>query len=244
MSIRIEKMIPAIRTQSLLRILDTFTKDKWLILNIKASASRYDFTKESQNTLDELGVNWHLNVPHSVFNLNYGAQFDDEGNLANPLDALAQRRIRDILEQVDKDTGDAAVTFVKVLLTNSEIQNYLKSEDDQFSLNFMAEEPHGLKDRNAFENLPFNKDLLKFSGFKIRIINCKYMVTRISELADKKSKIEYIIYWPTTSFRSLQTDNHVAMLVRQELDDVEPIGALKTYVEGTKRDVPELLDVM
>lgn len=241
MSIRIEKMIPAIRTQSLLRILDTLTRPEWIILNIKASASRHDFNKDDERSLKELGVSWHKNVPHSRFNLDYRAEFD-QGTLVNPLDPLAQKRIRDILDQVDVDTGDAAVTFVKVLLTNPRIQEYLNSEDDQYSLHFLAEEPHGEKDYNSFNELPFNKDLLKFSRFKVRMMNCKYMVTRISELADKKSKIQYIIYWPSTSFRSLKTENRTARLVRSSLDEKDPIGALKIYVEGTKR-FAELLEV-
>ncbi len=234
------KYVASLTTNSLKEILNLFPYDenesKFCITKLRAKASKGE--KETPLIEDpSLGIEGYLDKRKDAFYMDYNVKFNDNGKIQNPINRVAINKIIGDLSKLGLD--DAAVDEVQLMIKDRELGKVAGIDEDLFSLTLISDPVDGDLDRGKVKEHQVNKDLVKQSGFKYRILHCKKLIDRKQELTKSKSEQHPYIQWEGDTFYSLRSKISVVQKVR---DYFKPYSLIKTYGAGTE-DTLVLLDV-
>jgi len=235
-----KKYVASLTTNSLKEILNLFPHHKenmkFLITKLHASASRGE--KETPLIEDpELGITGYLDKRRDAFYMDYNIHFDDNGKAENPID---QGSINKIISSLNKlGLEDAAVEELQIMIKDKELGEVAGINEELFTMKLISDPVDSDLDRNKVKEHQINKDLVKESGFKYRILHCKHLIDRKQELTKSKSEQRPYIQWEGDTFYSLRTNPSVVQKIREYF---QPYSLIKIYGAG-QEDTLVLLDV-
>lgn len=227
--------VPSITTTSLREILNLFKMTgepfSYCITKIRARSSnmeKMEPTIENQ----EYGIKGYLNRRHDIFNMDYEIEWDPEGKPKNPIDnngiTVIEKAMRDLKME------DATVDYLRVLIRDPEIGKLAGVDQELFHVTLKSDPVSGDLDRAKVKEHPINEALIKYSGFKYRILHTREVVDRRSELTMPKSQLvnqqKYIFYWAGTTVYSLRSPLKIAQRLREHYGNFR---LLKTFGPGT-----------
>lgn len=219
--------VACITTNSLREVLDLFKMDDqefpYGITRINASASDIEDPEPTYNN-KELGINVLIGKKTNSFNIRYLIDFDDDGNVKNPIDEFGKR---EILKSLDiSGCEDASVSLVNVIVKDQEIGNYSEINEDLFHLTIVSDPIDDSKDRAMVREHHVNESLIKYNSFKYRILHCREAIDRKQELTKPKSRQKYIVYWRGNTALSLNSPIKLAQRIKSHFGKY---GLLKQY---------------
>lgn len=235
-----KKYVAALTTSSLKEILNLFPYDsdnmKFLITKLRASSSKGE--KETPMMEDpSLGITGYLDKRKDAFYMDYNATFDDNGKIENPINREAIRKIISNLGKLGLE--DAATEEVQLMIKDKDLGKATGSIEDLFSLTLISDPVDGDMDKKKVQEHQVNKDLVKQSGFKYRILHCKRLIDRKQELTKSKHEQQPFIRWEGDTFYSLRSQPSVVQKVKEYF---QPYSLIKVYGAG-QEDTLVLLDV-
>lgn len=235
-----KKYVAALTTNSLKEILNLFPYDlenmKFLITKIRASASKGE--KDTPMIEDpSLGITGYLDKRKDAFYMDYNATFDDDGKIKNPINRAAINKIISDLGKLGLE--DAAVDEVQLMINDKTLGAVAGNNEELFSMILVSDPVDGDMDRKKVQEHQVNKDLVKQSGFKYRILHCKRLIDRKQELTKSKHQQSPFIEWEGDTFYSLRTQPSVVQKVKEYF---KPYSLMKVYGAG-QEDTLILLDV-
>jgi len=235
-----KKYVASLTTNSLKEILQLFPYEdensKFCITKLRARASKGE--KDTPIIEDPaLGIVGYLDKRIDVFNMDYVTKYDGNGKIRNPIDRVAIDKIMTNMHRLGLE--DAAVEEVHIMIKDRELGKVAGVEEELFSMILISDPVDGDLDRKKVLEHPVNKELVKQSGFKYRILHCKRLIDRRQELTKPKSQQRPYIQWEGDTFYSLRTDPSIVQKVR---DYFKPYHLIKVYGAG-QEDTLVLLDV-
>ena len=236
-----EHRVACITTISLKEILKLFPMQgepfKYCITSIRAHASS---SQSSEPLIDDkdYGILGIIDKRSDSFSLDYTLKFDDDGNPINPLDKDGIKRVITALHKVGFE--DAAVEYITVLLRDSKIGELAEIDEELFHLTLTSDPVDGDADRKIIKEHKVNEDLIKYYGFKYRILHCRRLIGRKEELTKSKSEQKPIVEWRGNTLASLKSPIKIAQRLSRE--HFKPYNLIKTYGVG-KEDRLILLGV-
>lgn len=213
-----EHRVACLTTNSLKEILKLFPKEgeNWIYLITRLKARASNLQADTPLVDDETyGITGYLDRRSDSFDMDYELKFDEDGNPINPIDRAAIRTIEDDMRKVGIE--DAAVEYLWVLLRDPQIKELTGAPEDLFHFYIQSDPVDGDVDREKITEHAVNEALIKECGFKYRILHCRRLIDRRSELTLPKSQLtpKYIILWTGETVYSLRSP----IVVAQHLKD-------------------------
>lgn len=236
--------VPSITTTSLRELLKLFKMTgesfTYCITKVRASSSNMEKMDPAIKN-EKYGIQGYLGRRHDAFYIDYEVKWDDNGKPGNPIDNNGIMVIEDAMRKIAIE--DAAVEYLQVLIRDPEIGRLVGIKEELFHVTLTSDPVSGDLDRNAVKEHAVNEALIKYSGFKYRIMHTREVVDRRSELTLSKSKLvsqqKQIYYWAGITVHSLKSPIKVAQRLREHYGD---FGLIKTFGPGTS-DILVLLGV-
>ena len=234
------KYVASVTTNSLKEILQLFPytgeNSKFTITKLKARSSKGE---KGTPLIDDpaLGIVGYLDKRSDAFYMDYLIKFDDNGKILNHIDRTAIDNIISNLHRLGLE--DAAVDEIQIMVKDKELGEVAGVDEDLFTMTLISDPVDGDLDRNKVKEHPINKELVKQSGFKYRILHCKRLIDRKQELTKPKSQQQPFVQWEGDTFYSLRTMPNVVQKIR---DYFRPYNLIKHYTAG-QEDTLVLLDV-
>lgn len=235
-----KKYVATLTTNSLKEILKLFPYDeenpKFTITKLRARASKGE--KDTPLIDDPVfGIIGYLDKRSDSFHMDYIVKFDDNGKNQNPVDRTAIDSILNNLHRLGLE--DAAVEEIHIMIRDKELGNAAGIDEELFSMALISDPVDSDLDRQKVQEHQVNKNLVKESGFKYRILHCKWLIDRKQELTKPKSQQIPMVQWEGDTFYSLRSSVKVVQKVR---DYFRPYNLIKAYGAG-QEDTLILLDV-
>jgi len=208
--------VVCLTTVSLVEILNLYTQPDYWITWLDAKASNIDMEGSLDITIKELGFEGQSGIEMNSFMLNYRADFDENGNMRNPLDKSNRMKLESAKKQLD--IHDAAVSQVRVLLRDPEIGEIAPPEsgngEDLWHMKLLSKPVESGKDRELLMNHPVNQELVREYKFQHRLLHLLEMIDRKQELTVPKTQRKPLIHWYGTTSGSLNSKKTFARYMK------------------------------
>lgn len=227
-------------TPSLKEILKTFGEN---ILVLRARGERQIETKK--NKLKDLGIMFSSLKNNSCV-MNYDRKHHDN------LTKAEIKRIYNLLD--DYDIVDCAVEYLKIQIKDEELRKiideiYRTKYDfpvlsNVFHAEFKLEKCESEIDKEKWEDIPYNRDVLLRNGFKKSLLHCYKLIDdgQIYNLRKQAQKVYYINWEPSKKSVRIEDLKSPIEIVSALKSCLAPYGYTK-YYKPTKEDRLELTKI-